>query len=231
MKVAILIDGTFFLYRYTHFFGNPLEKDPRKVADILYRMSLAHVGMHTGRNHLKLKSLNELYRIFYYDCLPLTKKAHLPISRKATNFAKSNLYTFKVIFIKELKKKRKVALRLGHLKDDNKWALKNASLRNLLSGRTEFSQLKDVDFKYDIRQKGVDLRIGIDIASLAYKNLVDRIILVSGDSDFVPAAKVARREGIDFILDPLWQNIDETLFEHIDGLKSVWKKPISHSLD
>ena len=52
-----------------------------------------------------------------------------------------------------------------------------------------------------------------------------KIILISGDSDFVPAAKVARREGIDFVLDPLWNHIDSSLFEHIDGLKSIWPKP------
>ena len=67
------------------------------------------------------------------------------------------------------------------------------------------------------------MRIGVDIASMAYKKQVNQIILIAGDSDFVPAAKLARREGIDFILDPMWANIQEDLFEHIDGLKSYWK--------
>jgi len=77
----------------------------------------------------------------------------------------------------------------------------------------------------DSSTKGVDIKIGLDIASLAYKKLVDRSVLVSGDADFVPAAKVARREGIDFILDPLWNPIDPELFEHIDGLNTVCPKP------
>lgn len=47
------------------------------------------------------------------------------------------------------------------------------------------------------QQKGVDMRVGVDIASLAYKKQVDQIILIAGDSDFVPAAKLARREGVD----------------------------------
>lgn len=42
--------------------------------------------------------------------------------------------------------------------------------------------------------------------------------MISGDSDFVPAAKLARREGIDFILDPLYAHIKSDLLEHIDGL-------------
>lgn len=62
------------------------------------------------------------------------------------------------------------------------------------------------------------MRIGVDIASL--KKQVDQIILMAGDSDFVPAAKLARREGIDFILDLMWSDIKDDLFEHIDGLKS-----------
>ena len=73
----------------------------------------------------------------------------------------------------------------------------------------------------NIEQKGVDMRIGIDIASLAYKKLVNQIILISGDSDFVPAAKQARREGIDFILAPMGATIKADLFEHIDGLKNM----------
>ncbi|MBQ7608183.1 MAG: NYN domain-containing protein [Desulfovibrionaceae bacterium] len=68
-------------------------------------------------------------------------------------------------------------------------------------------------------KKRVDIKIGIDIASLAYKKQVDRIVLISGDSDFVPAAKLARREGIDFILDPLFNHIPDDLLEHIDGLR------------
>ena len=69
------------------------------------------------------------------------------------------------------------------------------------------------------------MRIGIDIASLSFKKAVDQIILIAGDSDFVPAAKLARREGIDFVLDPMWNNINPDLHEHIDGLVSSWPKP------
>jgi len=80
---------------------------------------------------------------------------------------------------------------------------------------------------YSVQQKGVDMRIGLDIASLAYKKQVDQIILIAGDSDFVPAAKLARREGIDFILDPMWATIRPDLHEHIDGLRSVLQRPVA----
>ena len=68
------------------------------------------------------------------------------------------------------------------------------------------------------------MNIGLDIASLAQKRQVDQIILIAGDSDFVPAAKLTRREGIDYILDPIWADVKDSLFEHIDGLHSNWKK-------
>ncbi len=67
------------------------------------------------------------------------------------------------------------------------------------------------------------MKIGIDIATLAYKKLVDQIVLISGDSDFVPAAKLARREGIDFVLDSMGNHIADDLLEHIDGLQSYYK--------
>ncbi|MFN7923487.1 MAG: NYN domain-containing protein [Bryobacteraceae bacterium] len=78
---------------------------------------------------------------------------------------------------------------------------------------------------YDIRQKGVDMRIGLDIAALSFKRQVDQIVLIAGDYDFVPAAKLARREGIDFILDPMWQEVPEDLHEHTDGLRSTCPPP------
>ena len=71
------------------------------------------------------------------------------------------------------------------------------------------------------------MKMGLDIASLAFKRLVRRIVLIAGDADFVPASKFARREGIDVILDPMWQRVGDDLFEHIDGLTSKAPKPKS----
>ena len=70
------------------------------------------------------------------------------------------------------------------------------------------------------------MRIGLDIASVTLKKQVDKIILISGDSDFVPASKLARREGMEFVLDPMWQKIPDDLFEHIDGLTSTYVRKV-----
>lgn len=98
-------------------------------------------------------------------------------------------------------------------------------IRSLIGLRDLWQTLDGGSVRLGLRQKGVDMRIGIDISSLTLKKQVDTIILVSGDSDFVPAAKLARREGIEFILDPLWQQINADLFEHIDGLQSGLNRP------
>jgi len=119
-----------------------------------------------------------------------------------------------------LKCKRKVALRLGELKDGKSWMIHPIKVKELLAGKIEMKDLRPEDVTVDIRQKGIDMKIGVDIASLAFKHQVDRIVLISGDADFVPAAKLARREGIDFILDPMKANIEQSLLEHIDGLEN-----------
>lgn len=98
-----------------------------------------------------------------------------------------------------------------------------------MSGDLDVSDLTDADFTPNLIQKGVDMRIGLDIASITLKKQADTIILVSGDSDFAPAARLARREGVTFILDPLWQDVLPDLHEHIDGLRSGFYDPKSRA--
>ncbi|WP_407822422.1 NYN domain-containing protein [Schaalia hyovaginalis] len=44
-------------------------------------------------------------------------------------------------------------------------------------------------------QKVVEMRLGLDIASLAHRRLVNQIIMISGDSDFVSALVNRNRRG------------------------------------
>jgi len=60
------------------------------------------------------------------------------------------------------------------------------------------------------------MRIGLDIASLTLKKHAQVIVLVTGDSDFVPAMKFARREGAQLILITMGHGIREGLAEHAD---------------
>lgn len=220
-RTAILIDGGFFLKRYRSIL-KVKKLDPQRTANDLWEMCLKHLTQAKGESF-------DLYRIFYYDCLPYDKKQHNPISGKAIDFSKTDQFKFQCEFFSKLKEKRKVALRLGVLEDKNRWIIKPTKLKDLLAKKISITDLSEDDVIFDFTQKMVDIKIGLDIASITLKRQVEQIILISGDSDFVPAAKLARREGIDFILDPMWNPIKPHLFEHIDGLVSKIKKPENHN--
>ena len=210
MKTAILVDGGFYRRRSQKYFGDiTAEKRAIELSNYCKRHLDSH-GEH-----------NELYRVFYYDCSPMAKIVYHPFLQKQVDFGKTELYSWMVQFLNELKKKRKFAIRLGKLAEEQAhYTIREEVVKRLCSGKKKFEELVESDFIIKVDQKGVDMKIGLDIASMAYKRQVDQIILISGDSDFVPAAKLARREGIDFILDPLGATIKPDLFEHIDGLRT-----------
>lgn len=212
--VAILIDGAFFLKRYGAMQG--ATKTPAaQVADDMCKVANWHVDTNTDR----------LYRIFYYDCPPLTNKVRHPLTKKEIDFGKSEVANFRLELFDELKRHRKVALRLGRLSNAPGWRLHPIFTKALLSGKKKWEDIRPSNVLPDTTQKGVDMRMGIDISSIALKRLVNKIVLITGDSDFVPAAKLARREGVDVVLDPLWAHVNPELFEHIDGLKNACQKP------
>lgn len=214
IKTAILIDGGFYQKRAYSLFKS---KDPQESVKEL--IQYCHRLLH----HSKKEEV-ELYKIFYYDCPPMKKVLYHPFLSKQIDLSKTDMYKWMNDFLDEMKRQRKVAVRLGALADEQaKYILKSDVLKHLCNGKKSWTDISESDFILDVRQKGVDMKIGLDIASMAYKKQVDRIILISGDSDFVPAAKLARREGIDFILDPMQASIKDDLMEHIDGIRSCSK--------
>ncbi|MEZ2121897.1 NYN domain-containing protein [Corynebacterium sp. CCM 9203] len=207
LKVAIIVDGGFYRHRAKALFG---EKDPRQRADELSEYCRRHIR----------ESCGDLYRIFYYDCEPSQKVLFHPLTRQQVNLAQTEEYEWMTQFLKELVKRRKVALRRGEeLETQNGYNLRHKALKKLCAGSITVQDLTERDFYLDITQKGVDMRIGLDIAALSEAGLVNQIIMISGDSDFVPAAKHARRSGIDFILDPMWARVADSLNEHVDGVR------------
>lgn len=64
VRVAVLIDGGFFIKRFNSLYNKERKLDGAEVADIMYTMAHKHVG-----------DKNTLYRIFYYDCYPFGKKS------------------------------------------------------------------------------------------------------------------------------------------------------------
>jgi uncharacterized LabA/DUF88 family protein len=224
-KTAILIDGGFFVKRYKHI-CNDNNPDPKKIAKDLFKICTQHLSQKiTGKDAV----YSELYRIFYYDCVPFDKKHHHPLSKRSIDFSKTEQYKFQTEFHAELKKMRKIALRLGTLYESG-WRFRPHIVDKLINRKISIDDITDDDIYFEFRQKQVDMKIGIDIASLTLKKQVNQIILISGDSDFVPAAKLARRDGIDFILDPMWNTIKSDLHEHVDGLRTTMHKPVKKSM-
>lgn len=224
IKVAVLVDAAFFLKRLNFFkrryFSAEPELTPKQVVQVLNHCIKRHL------NDGNSNTYQHLYRVFYYDSPPLDIKVHYPLinsgetTRRVLDFAKQPETMHRNEILAEVKKQRKFALRLGTIKHDKQWKLADHALNDILKGVRKFEDLTNEDFYYSMRQKGVDIKLGVDIASIAQQKLVDKIVLFAGDSDFVPAAKLARTSGIDFVLDALRNNIDPSLHEHIDGLVS-----------
>ena len=225
-KSAILVDGGYFLKRLPVVRPDIAPTDPEAVAGSVRQLVQRHLD-HLNRVHNLPSPYQLLYRTFYYDAVPYAAKAHKPVSGAAVDYAKTEQSRFRTKLFDALRSSRNFAVRLGEVrKDKNRsWVLDAEPQKALLTGGIAVADLTDNDFTPALRQKGVDMRIGLDIASLTLKGHVSTIVLVSGDADFVPAAKLARREGVQFILDPLWQNIPSDLNEHIDGLTSGFPRP------
>lgn len=230
MPTAILIDGAFFIKRFRRIEPHNANNAQRAV-EVAFRWAVAHLNEGNGRDGSKIR--HDLYRIFFYDCPPLELKLHHPITKRSVDLKNSHEARFRRKLHELLKARRKVALRLGHLATNAgaHWTVAPALLQDLLKGKKRLEELEESDVFPAGRQKGVDMRIGVDIASLAFKRQVDQIVLIAGDADFVPAAKLARREGIDFVLDPMWQSIPPSLNERLDGLRSTCPRPVVQPQD
>lgn len=222
MRTAILIDGGFFIKRYKHINGFEQTDSPELMAENIVKYCFKHITrVNSKRTRFGLPPTG-LYRIYYYDSKPFEGDSINPINQRTVNFKKTDQYKFRHTLLQELKKQRKMALRLGYLKNSSKeWSINPRLTKKLIKGELKISDLTDKDVIFPLKQKAVDMKIGLDIATLAFKEQVQQIILIAGDSDFVPAAKFARREGVDFILDPMMNNIDPELHEHIDGLMTI----------
>lgn len=136
----------------------------------------------------------ELYRIFIYTAPPLSQSDieeeldRRNVSQETKDNVKqkynenknkyNSIYNRARKFIDTISLEEYVALRKGVLK-----------ISNICEDGT-----------ISINQKQVDMLIGLDIAQLSYENRVDKIILLSKDTDIKPAIKVARVNGIHTIV-------------------------------
>jgi uncharacterized LabA/DUF88 family protein len=227
MPTAVVIDGAFFLRRFSRTFPDLDNSNPKHVAAGVVALAAYHAAAFLGWAPLGAARAaiqggienTELYRTFFYDCPPLMKRVHYPITGRSLNLGQTPDARLRIAVHAELSKARKVALRLGRLNEAlSTWRAKPEAVKRWAANPESFAPA-DEDFEIDVVQKGVDMRLGLDVASMAFKRQVNRIILVAADADFVPPAKLARREGIDIVLDTMGAPVAADLVQHVDGIR------------
>jgi len=199
-KYAILVDGGFIKKK--------LQKQHGRfptVADIV-----AEVGR--IKAHASLASYS-LLRVFYYDAPPASGRLKNPISGLTSDLATHPNHAQNLSLQQSLEMQQDFALRSGETAVHG-WALGSAALYDIRSNGPR--ALTANDFVPNIEQKGVDLRIGLDIARLSLCHMVDAIVVVTGDGDMVPAFRFARREGVRIYLDYMGHTVKRDLKAHCD---------------
>ncbi|MBL8896976.1 MAG: NYN domain-containing protein, partial [Planctomycetes bacterium] len=199
MKFALLLDGGFVLKRLR-------SKLSRHASESDVLAECARI-----RAHPRLDG-HELLRIYWYDAPPAKDSVRNPIDGTKMELAGTAVYSRATSLLDRLELTPDFSLRLGDLVARD-WKLRAGVLKSIAKNPR---LLEASDLEPDLKQKGVDLRIGLDIARLALRQLVDVIVVVTGDSDIVPAFKFARREGVRVYLDHLEGAVKRDLMAHVD---------------
>lgn len=126
-----------------------------------------------------------LHRILSYDCAPYSGTARLPVTGREYRFRGSDAW------LHDLEQREYFAVRRGVLKFRG-WIPKKSPI--------QATALSDDKFRPRFEQKGVDMRIGLDIANYGQTHAVDILSLVTNDTDCIPAMKYARRTGLQITL-------------------------------
>lgn len=198
-KVAILMDGGFVkkkLYQKHNRFPT--------VQDI--------TGLSQNIMQNPLLKGKELLRVYFYDAPPYEGTVVNPMDRTRTNYSATQQATQNLNLLRNLELQPNFAVRRGLLKSSG-WKLGKRALQALSQNPRP---LVANDLVPDLKQKGVDMRIGLDIAWLSIKRIVESVVLITGDSDFVPAMKVSRKEGIIVYLETLGHPVFNELKVHAD---------------
>lgn len=186
-KVALLIDGEWFRRALDKVFSTQkaIHLPHGITADVFYRNAIQTINLQE----------EECFRIFYYDAEPYIGTTKNPIDGQVTDYRETPRAKARLRFFREFGALPSVALRRGECRGRG-WELKDDFLkRHLKSGKPQVTVTAN-DVVHAFEQKGVDMRIGMDVATLSLKRIVDRLIILSGDTDLIPAMKLARREGL-----------------------------------
>lgn len=201
-RTALLIDGGYL-------------RETAQAAGIFCEPDFIEDFAHSCFN----KEVEDPYRILYYDCKLYRGDQKYPISGRPLVMNSSSEW------LKTLARKQLFAVRLGEMQWRG-WKLKQDTIKEL---SVHDRELTDYDFEWDISQKGVDMKIGLDIAVLADNEVVCNLVIVTADNDIIPAIKHGRKQGMQIILAVLPneaknRNMDQ-LREHADFIRDIKKWP------
>lgn len=207
---AILLDGEFVRQKLYQQINAAVQEGEQRTP-----VKADHVETFASQI-MALDEVNsyELLRVYYYDSKPLSGTVKQPVSGEVIELTKTPRYRHSMSLLDKLAHTKNFAVRLGHIgKMPYSWRMKPKKIKALIRGVLD---LQDADFRMDITQKGVDMRIGLDIARLTLREVVRCIVVVTSDSDFISAFKFARREGVRVVLVTMGHGIHSELREHVD---------------
>ena len=205
MKVALLLDGGWLsksLYRVLR--HHPTDQD-------LYDFSMKCIA-----------PTEDLFRIYYYDSSPYDGQHRHPLTNRNVNFKTTPQYMRATTFLNKFSIRDSIAFRAGRVQFKG-WKLASDALSDVCfasSIKIPPPVLLPEDIQPIIAQKGVDIKIGLDIAWLSTRRIVEKIILASNDSDFIPAMKFARRETIKIVVIQLLE-LSNHMKAHADEIRKI----------
>ena len=197
-KMAILVDGSFIRFKLQQAYRRHI--DARDVADVTEKLAEAQRDTH------------DLYRVFYYDARPYNGNLTHPISGESREFGQTGKASHMRQFFFELESSPFFAMRMGELLPQG-WRL-NAQAERQLSDTN--ATLRRDDILPNLKQKGVEMRIGLDVADISCRGLVQALLIITGGADFVSAMKYARRQGLQVMLYAFDQHVSNQLRAHSD---------------
>jgi uncharacterized LabA/DUF88 family protein len=125
-----------------------------------------------------------------------------------------------------------IQLRLGHIQE-TKPAWQHA-LRKALEavGVEERDFHKHFELRPELRQKGVDTRITLDLVRLAQRRAFDAAVLIAGDRDLAEAVRVAQDEGVLItVATPALNTVARELRELADHLIEIPRDQLATMLE
>ncbi len=206
-SAAVLVDAGYVLKNLYRLLGRV-----QATAEDVYKFCVACIDAKE----------EDLLRIYYYDCPPFDKSVQHPVTGERIDFGASDMAGERKLLLQSLAIKEKIACRYGTLKFRG-WEPTAGGQQKLQNQK----KLSPSDLSPVFDQKQVDMKIGLDVAWLSSNHIVDKIILATADTDFIPAMKFARQSGVSIVLAQMQKTpIHHELLEHSDEHRVVPFPPV-----